>query len=89
MCNPNLPSGERTVDRFFQTSCFQIQNPIRFGSAGRATGTGPVIQNLDVGFFKNTSITERIQTQFRAEFFNFANHPQWNAPNRFIDQASF
>ena len=89
VCNPNLASDERTVDRFFKTSCFQIQNPIRFGTAGRSTVTGPVIQNLDAGFFKNTAITERIQTQFRAEFFNLPNHPQWNPPNRFIDQASF
>ncbi len=89
VCNPNLSGDERTVDRFFKTSCFQIQSPIRFGTAGRATVTGPVIQNLDFGLFKNTAITERIQTQFRAEFFNFPNHPQWNPPNRYIDQASF
>ena len=89
VCNPNLPSGERTVDRFFKTNCFQIQTPIRFGTAGRSTVTGPVIQNLDFGLFKNTAITERIQTQFRAEFFNVANHPQWMPPNRFVDQAGF
>src|SRR5262249_28079725 len=41
ICNPNLDAGQRTVDRFFSTSCFQIQNPIRFGTAGRATVTGP------------------------------------------------
>ena len=89
VCNPNLSSGQRTVDRFFATNCFQIQNPLRFGTAGRSTVTGPVIHNLDIGLLKNTNITERVHTQFRAEFFNFPNHPQWNPPNRFIDQASF
>ena len=89
VCNPNLSSSERTVNRFFATNCFQIQSPIRFGTAGRSTVAGPVINNLDLGLLKNTAITERVTTQFRAEFFNFPNHPQWNPPNRFIDQASF
>jgi hypothetical protein len=89
VCNPNLSSGQRTVDRFFATNCFQVQNPIRFGTAGRSTVTGPVIHNVDIGLFKNTAITERVNTQFRAEFFNFPNHPQWNPPNRYVDQASF
>ena len=89
VCNPNLAADARTVDRFFQTTCFQIQSPIRYGNAGRATVTGPVIQNIDFGLFKNTAITERIQTQFRAEFFNVLNHSQWLPPNRFVDQASF
>ena len=89
MCNPNLDAGARTVNRFFDTSCYKIQSPIRYGSAGRSTVTGPLIHNIDIGILKNTAITERVNTQFRAEFFNFPNHPQWNPPNRFVDQAAF
>jgi hypothetical protein len=89
VCNPSLASDQRTVDHFFQTSCFQIQSPIRYGTAGRSTVIGPVLHNLDVGIFKNTTISERVNTQFRAEFFNFLNHPQWNPPNRYVDQATF
>ena len=87
VCNPNLAGSERTVNRFFATHCFQIQSPIRFGTAGRSTVTGP--HNVDVGILKNTGITERVTNQLRVEFFKFPNHPQWNPPNRFIDQASF
>ena len=89
VCNPNLDGGARTVDRFFATNCFQIQNPIRYGTAGRSTVTGPLIHNVDIGILKNTRITEKVNSQFRAEFFNFPNHPQWNPPNRFVDQAAF
>ena len=89
ICNPNLDSGGRSVTRFFATNCFAIQSPIRYGTAGRSTVTGPLINNIDIGILKNTNITERVSTQFRAEFFNFPNHPQWNPPNRFIDQAVF
>jgi len=89
VCNPNLDAGARTVDRYFDTSCYKIQSPIRYGSAGRSTVTGPLIHNIDIGILKNTAISERVNTQFRAEFFNFPNHPQWNPPNRFVDQAAF
>jgi hypothetical protein len=89
VCNPNLSSGERTVNRFFNTSCFQIQSPLRYGNAGRSTVIGPPIQNIDLGILKNTTITERVTTQFRAEFFNFLNHTQWMPPNRYINQSSF
>ncbi len=89
VCNPNLASDARTVDKFFATSCFPIQSPIRYGTAGRSTVTGPLIHNIDIGILKNTKITERVITQFRAEFFNFPNHAQWNPPNRFVDQAAF
>ncbi len=90
VCNPNQSSDGRTVDNpFFTTSCFVRQSPIRYGTAGRSTVIGPVIQNIDIGVLKNNRITERFTTQFRAEFFNFPNHPQWNPPNRFVDQAAF
>jgi hypothetical protein len=89
VCNPDLPRGEQTVDRFFKTECFQRQSPIRFGTAGRSTVIGPVINNFDLAVMKNTNIGEKVNTQFRAEFFNAFNHPQWNPPNRFIDQAGF
>jgi len=89
VCNPNLPGSEQTVDRFFKTECFQRQSPIRFGTAGRSTVTGPRINNVDLALMKNTKIGEKVNTQFRTEFFNAFNHPQWNPPNRFIDQATF
>src|SRR5437867_2119295 len=88
-CNPNLPRGEQTLNRFFKTECFQRQSPIRFGTAGRSTVIGPPINNFDLALMKNTKIGEKVNTQFRTEFFNAFNHPQWNPPNRFIDQASF
>jgi hypothetical protein len=89
VCNPQLPRDKQTLDRFFKTECFQRQSPIRFGTAGRATVIGPGINNFDIALMKNTRIGEKVNTQFRTEFFNAFNHPQWNPPNRFIDQAGF
>jgi hypothetical protein len=42
--------------------------------------TGPGFRRLDFSTFKNIPITERFSMQFRAEFFNIFNHPNFNAP---------
>ena len=42
---------------------------------------GPGFHRADISFFKDLPINERFRLQFRAEFFNIANHPNFNAPN--------
>ncbi len=42
---------------------------------------GPGFHRLDFSTFKTFRINERWSTQFRAEFFNIFNHPNFNAPN--------
>jgi hypothetical protein len=36
--------------------------------------------NADISIMKNTKITEKLNAQFRAEFFNIANHTNPGAP---------
>jgi hypothetical protein len=43
--------------------------------------TGPGIRRFDFSAFKGFQISDRISMQFRAEFFNILNHPNFNAPN--------
>jgi hypothetical protein len=88
ICNPNLPSGDRTVNRFFDTSCF-VGPPDRFGNAGRSTVTGPGNNSWDLAVFKNFAIREQIQLQFRSEFFNAFNHPDWGIPGRDLGAGGF
>jgi len=38
---------------------------------------------------KDFSVTERHKIQFRAEAFNWVNHPNWNNPNTTPTSASF
>ena len=42
---------------------------------------GPGFHRLDFSVFKKIPITERFSMEFRSEFFNIANHPNFNAPN--------
>jgi Carboxypeptidase regulatory-like domain/TonB dependent receptor len=42
---------------------------------------GPGFNRFDLSIFKDIPLNERFRVQFRAEFFNIANHPNFNAPN--------
>ncbi|MBL8151171.1 MAG: carboxypeptidase regulatory-like domain-containing protein, partial [Blastocatellia bacterium] len=46
-------------------------------TGGRNTLQLPGIQNLDFSVFKNFAITETMKMQFRADFFNAFNNPQY------------
>lgn len=47
------------------------------------------VNELNLGLFKNVSITERVKAQFRGEFFNMFNHPRFGAPNTDPGSSSF
>lgn len=42
---------------------------------------GPGIHNLDFSVFKTFPFRERYSVEFRSEFFNIVNHPNFNQPN--------
>ena len=76
-CDPNdFPQG--TVQQYFNPGCFFIQQTGTFGNSGRNVILGPGINNVDFSLFKNFPFAEgNQQLQFRAEFFNFFNHPSF------------
>ncbi len=51
------------------------------GNLGRDTLPGPGLATWDFSVQKDTRISERLNLQFRAEFFNILNHPNFNTPN--------
>ena len=51
-----------------------------YGSLGRNAFRGPGRVNLDLALEKRTNLTERVQLNFRAEFFNALNHTEWQSP---------
>jgi hypothetical protein len=52
-----------------------------YGNAGRDTFIGPGLATWDFSVLKNTAIGERLQLQFRMEFFNLLNRANFNTPN--------
>jgi hypothetical protein len=51
-------------------------NPGVTGNLARNTFRSAPTNDFSVNFFKSVKLTERVRTEFRAEFFNFLNHPQ-------------
>ncbi len=85
-----LPRGQQTLERFFDVDAFVRPGPQMFGNAGRNILFGPGTKNLDFSIFKEFFFSEDQQRrlQFRAEFFNFTNTPQFNNPTTNIGSAN-
>jgi hypothetical protein len=88
--NGTLSPEEQTVDRFFDTSAFQILSPTAgatgfvpnqaFGNSGVGVVRGPNLINVDFNLSKDFAIGERHSIQFRSEFFNAFNRPNSGVP---------
>lgn len=90
---PNLTGQARldnpTVERWFNTAAFAVPRFGSFGNAGRNIVDGDGYQNVNFSLLKNTSIREKATVQFRAEFFNLFNHPNFGLPDNFVGSPSF
>jgi len=81
--------GKKTLESWYDTGCFTteaLQQALsagqpRFGNSGRNILDGPGQANFDIGLLKRFSLGERIKVQFRAEAFNFFNHPNFGGPD--------
>jgi hypothetical protein len=51
-----------------------------YGNEGRDSLRGPSFKEFNFAIFKDTVITERVNMQFRADFFNLPNHPNFANP---------
>jgi len=59
------------------------------GDLGRNAIIGPDFINTDFSVTKDTKITERFSTQFRAEMFDVFNHPNFGNPILTVTSGSF
>jgi hypothetical protein len=83
-----LPSGQRSLARWFDTSAFAVPAIYTFGNLSRNSLFGPGRWNVDMSLFKDFHIHERLILQFRAEAFNVFNHPQFGQPNGSVGTSS-
>jgi hypothetical protein len=80
--------GRRAPDQWFNPVAFTDPAPGQFGNVGRNTLSGPGTISVDLSVFKNFSITERTRIQFRSEFFNLPNHPNFRTMDTTYDSPS-
>jgi hypothetical protein len=78
-CNPVL--SHPTLSDFFNASCFSQPAAGQLGNAPRTPLSGPDFVNTDFSVIKHFALPrEGMRLDFRAEFFNLFNHPQFGAP---------
>ena len=66
------------TNTFWFNPCAFVDPPAgQLGTAARAPVYGPGFVNTDFSAIKHFPISERMQLDFRAEFFNLFNHPQF------------
>ena len=82
-------AGSPTPERFFNTAAFATPPQFRFGNAGRNILTGPGLANPDVAVARVLSLSETVKAELRAEWFNVANHPNFDLPRWFSDLPAF
>jgi Carboxypeptidase regulatory-like domain len=76
----------------FNTTLFAKPALGTYGNAGKGTWRGPTLWDADTGLLKNfvpMPSHENISLQFRGEFFNIFNHPQWSDPNVTFANGAF
>ncbi len=71
-------------NEYFNPNAFLPPAAGTYGNVGRDVLTGPGITELDLSALKNSRLSERMNLQFRAEFFNIFNHPNFGTPNAVV-----
>jgi hypothetical protein len=89
-------AGPQTISEWFDVNCFTTDGLAQalangtphFGNSGRNILIGPGLQEWDVSVMKRTPITERVNIEFRGEFFNIFNHPNFGLPGTTIGTST-
>jgi hypothetical protein len=87
LSNPN--NGPHSVNEWFNTSAFVIPPFGNFGNSGRNTVEGPGLATINLSLVKDTHLTERVNLQFKAEFFNALDRANFGLPDNFIGSPTF
>lgn len=87
---PNLKPGASNnpvlgqPDRYFDPTVFSLPTRGFPANLGRNTVIGPGLANFDFSLVKITHLDESRTVQFRLEFFNLFNRPNFNVPLRAV-----
>ncbi len=86
--NPTLPSDERTIARWFNTSAFS-RATVTYGNSPRNPVVGPGRKVVDLSLAKAFRVQQGHQVQFRIEAFNAFNWVSWGSPNGTLGNSAF
>ena len=78
-CSPNPVLGG--PDQYFNGNCFLLPEAGFYGNLGPNTLIGPGLASFDVSVLKRFQLREEQRLEFRSEFFNVLNHPNFDVPS--------
>ena len=87
--DPNLPAGERTAERWFDTSAFTLPAPFTFGSAPRNSVIGPGFSTTDLSLARTWKVGGSRELEMRWELFNLFNKANFDVPSRVFGTPNF
>jgi hypothetical protein len=84
-------AAQQRLSKWFKIENFSAPAPFTFGNTSRTLGDVRThgTNNWDFAVFKKTGITEQVQLEFRAEFFNLFNRVQFGYPGMTLGNANF
>lgn len=88
-CVGNWHSSDPSPNAWFNPAAFVLPSFGAFGNCSRNDIVGPGTVNFDFSAFKTTHLTKRTTLQFRAEFFNVFNHPNFDLPDANIKSPTY
>jgi hypothetical protein len=88
---PDVSVSNPNVGQWFNTNALTKPDPFTIGTAPRRITQlrQDGVHGADVAVIKNFAIHEPMKLQFRAEFFNLTNTPQFSAPNTSVGSNTF
>ncbi|MBI1789075.1 MAG: TonB-dependent receptor [Acidobacteria bacterium] len=87
--DPRRIDGAFDVTRFNRNSAQQLASNIRTFPTRFSTLRADGANNVDFSVIKNTPIREKLNLQYRCEFFNAMNHPTFNGPELSPTNSNF
>jgi len=78
--DPSQLAGATAPGFFLNPAAFSTVGLGMFGTCAPRAFHGPGLENLDISLFKTFVVTERTKFEFRSEFFNSFNHPNFGNP---------
>lgn len=87
--DPSLPSDQRTVAKWFDTTAFAQPAPLQFGTSPRSVLRGAPVVTTDLTLEKAFHFSERVKFEIRGEFYNLLNHANFNVPGLIFGAADF
>jgi hypothetical protein len=86
--DPNL-AGDRSADRWFDTSAFALPAAYTFGSAPRNSVLAPGFANVDLAIARSWTLRGAALIEIRWEIFNLLNRANFDIPNRTYGSPDF